>query len=189
MDPLLLEETVEWQQKLDWDFALSADLVRQFTDMRALKGFALLDRGEIVGYGYSVLEDHKGLVGDLYVRPPWRDGITEARLFQAILDDLIGTPHIRRVESQLLLVGPEMGEVLQRERSVEGSGASADVIGCRFRAVLADRRGRWTLPYRTLGRTPPRIRGRGNRTCLHQSHRQPDQRSVPYPGWGAQVYL
>lgn len=119
LDPLLLEETVEWQQKLDWDFAISADLVRQFTDMRALKGFALLDRGEVVGYGYSVLEDHKGLIGDLYVRPPWRDGVTEARLFQAILDDVIGTPHIRRVESQLLLVGPAMGEVLQRERSVE----------------------------------------------------------------------
>jgi ribosomal protein S18 acetylase RimI-like enzyme len=119
LDPLLLEETVEWQQKLDWDFSISADLVRQFTDMRALKGLALLDRGEVVGYGYSVLEDHKGLIGDLYVRPPWRDGVTEARLFQAILDDLIGTPHIRRVESQLLLVGPAMGEVLQRERGVE----------------------------------------------------------------------
>lgn len=118
LDPLLLEETVEWQEKLDWDFAQSADLVRQFTDMRALKGFALLDRGEVCGYGYSVLEDHKGLIGDLYVRPPWRDGITEARLFEAILDDLIGTPNVRRVESQLMLVGPAMGEVLQRDRLV-----------------------------------------------------------------------
>ena len=119
LDPLLLEETVEWQRELDWDFARSADLVRQFADMRALTGFALLDRGEVAGYGYSVLEDHKGLIGDLYVRPPWRNGVTEARLFQAILDDLIGTPHIRRVESQLLLVGPAVGEELQRERSVE----------------------------------------------------------------------
>ncbi|MGA2716568.1 MAG: GNAT family N-acetyltransferase [Bryobacteraceae bacterium] len=118
LDPLLLEETVEWQRELDWDFGRSADLVRQFADMRALTGFALLDRGEVAGYGYSVLEDHKGLIGDLYIRPSWRDGVTEARLFQAILDDLIGTPHIRRVESQLMLVGPAAGAVLQRERCV-----------------------------------------------------------------------
>src|SRR5437763_8208659 len=38
LDPLLLEETVEWQRKLDWDFGRSADLVRQFADMRALMG-------------------------------------------------------------------------------------------------------------------------------------------------------
>jgi ribosomal protein S18 acetylase RimI-like enzyme len=119
LDPLLLEETVEWQRELDWDFARSADLVRQFADMRALTGFALLDRGEVAGYGYSVLEDHKGLIGDLYVRPPWRDGVLEARLFQAILDDLIATPSVRRVESQLLLSGPAVGDALRRERRVE----------------------------------------------------------------------
>lgn len=119
LDPLLLEETVEWQRELDWDFARSADLVRQFADMRSLAGFALLDRGEVAGYGYSVVEDHKGLIGDVYVRPPWRSGITEARLFEAILDELIGTPTVRRVESQLLLTTSDMAETLQRERGVE----------------------------------------------------------------------
>jgi ribosomal protein S18 acetylase RimI-like enzyme len=119
LDPLLLEETVEWKRELDWDFARSADLVRQFTDMRALTGFALLDRGEVIGYGYSVLEDYKGLIGDLYVRPGWRDGATEARLFRTILADLIGTPNVRRVEGQLLLLDPAVGEALQRERCVE----------------------------------------------------------------------
>jgi ribosomal protein S18 acetylase RimI-like enzyme len=119
LDPLLLEETVEWKRELDWDFARSADLVHQFTDMRALQGFALLDRGEVAGYGYSVVEDHKGLVGDLYVRPAWRDGGTEARLFRALLADLIGTPNVRRVEGQLLLLDRAVGETLQRERCVE----------------------------------------------------------------------
>lgn len=119
LDPLLLEETVEWKRELDWDFARSADLVRQFTDMRALTGFALLDRGEVAGYGYSVLEEYKGLIGDLYVRPAWRDGLTEARLFRAILAELIGTPNVRRVEGQLLLLDPAVGEALQRERCVE----------------------------------------------------------------------
>lgn len=119
LDPLLLEETVEWQRELDWDFARSADLVRQFADMRSLSGFALMDRGEVAGYGYSVLEDHKGLIGDVYVRPQWRDGRNEARIFLAILDDLIGTPNVRRVESQLLLTGPEVGQLLRRARGVE----------------------------------------------------------------------
>jgi ribosomal protein S18 acetylase RimI-like enzyme len=118
LDPLLLEETVEWEQALDWDFAKSADLVRKFADMRALGGYALLDRGEVIGYGYSVLEDHKGLVGDIYVRPPWRNGDAEVRLFRALLDGLIATPHVRRIESQLMLLGPATAKALQRERFV-----------------------------------------------------------------------
>lgn len=119
LDPLLLEETVEWQRELDWDFGRSADLVHQYADMRALMGCVLLDRGEVAGYGYSVLEEHKGLVGDVYVRPPWRNGANEVRLFRTILDGLIATPAVRRVESQLMLVEPSVGRALQRERFVK----------------------------------------------------------------------
>ena len=72
LDVLLLEETVEWQERLDWDFAPSADLIRQFMTTRALNGCALVDRGEAIGYAYTVLEDRKGLIGDLYVRSGWR---------------------------------------------------------------------------------------------------------------------
>src|SRR5436309_3116038 len=118
LDPLLLEETVEWQRELDWDFGRSADLVRQFADMRALMGYALLDRGEVAGYGYSVVEEQKGLIGDLYVRPPWRDGGNEVQLFRAILDGLTAVPGLRRIESQLMLVDASVGKALQRERFV-----------------------------------------------------------------------
>jgi ribosomal protein S18 acetylase RimI-like enzyme len=118
LDPLLLEETVEWQNELDWEFGRSADLVHQFADMRALMGVALLDRGEVAGYGYSVLEEHKGLVGDVYVRPPWRNGATEVRIFRTILDGLIATPAVTRVESQLMLLDPAVGRALQRERFI-----------------------------------------------------------------------
>ncbi len=118
LDPLLLEETVEWQRELDWDFARPADLVRQFTDVHALTGYALLDRGEVAGYGYSVLEDHKGLIGDLYVRSAWRNGDYESRLFRSLLDNLIATPRVRRIESQLMLVDPSVARALQKERFV-----------------------------------------------------------------------
>lgn len=119
LDPLLLEETVEWQRDLDWDFSRSADLVRQFADMRAIMGHALLDRGEVAGYGYSVIEEQKGLIGDLYIRPAWRNGSNELRLFRAILDGLIAVPGVGRIESQLMLVDPSVGKALQRERFVK----------------------------------------------------------------------
>ena len=79
LSPLLLEETVEWLRELAWDFGQSADLIRRFIDLKALDGCVLLDRGELVGYGYSVIEDHKGLIGDVYVRPGWRNRGQELR--------------------------------------------------------------------------------------------------------------
>jgi ribosomal protein S18 acetylase RimI-like enzyme len=118
LEPLLSEETAEWEQELDWDFTKSADLVRKYADMRALAGAALVDRGEVAGYGYAVLEDHKGLIGDIYVRPGWRDRDSEIRLFRTLLDSLIATPQVRRIESQLMLVEGPTAKALQRERFV-----------------------------------------------------------------------
>ena len=118
LDPLLLEETVEWEQELDWDFSKSANLVRKYADMRALGGAALIDRGEVAGYGYSVVEDRKGLIGDLYVRPGWRRGDAEVRLFRVMLDGLIATPSVSRIESQLMLLEQPVAKALQRERFV-----------------------------------------------------------------------
>ncbi|MGD1069017.1 MAG: GNAT family N-acetyltransferase [Bryobacteraceae bacterium] len=118
LDPLLLEETAEWEQELDWDFTKSADLVRHYADQRALAGAALMDRGEVAGYGYAVLEEHKGLIGDVYVRPGWRERDAEIRLFRTLLDSLIATPQVRRIESQLMLVEGPAAKALQRERFV-----------------------------------------------------------------------
>jgi ribosomal protein S18 acetylase RimI-like enzyme len=118
LEPLLLEETEEWDQQLDWDFSNSADLVRKYADMRALAGCALMDRGQAAGYGYAVLEEHKGLIGDVYVRPGWRQRDSEVRLFRSLLDSLIATPQVRRMESQLMLVEPSTARELQRERFV-----------------------------------------------------------------------
>ena len=104
LDPLLLQETVEWRQRLDWDYSKSADLVRKFTTTGSLAGAALVDVGTIVGYGYTVVEEHKGLIGDLYVRPELRGTRSEGRLFLALVQELLNTPGVRRIESQLLLV-------------------------------------------------------------------------------------
>ena len=118
LNALLLEETADWQRELDWDFSKSADLVRKFADSRGLGGVALVDRTEVVGYGYTVLEDHKGLIGDVYVRPAWRTPESQPELFRILLDSLIATPGIRRVESQLMLLDIEAARAIQRERFV-----------------------------------------------------------------------
>jgi ribosomal protein S18 acetylase RimI-like enzyme len=120
LDVLLLEETVEWQERLDWDFAPSADLIRQFMTTRALNGCALLERGEVVGYAYTVLEDRKGLIGDLYVRSGWRDTETDLQLFRVVMNGLGVTALIQRVESQLMLVEPATALALRRERPAVG---------------------------------------------------------------------
>ena len=101
---LLEEETTTWERMLDWDFRPSASLVRRFVDMQALTGHVLTVQGCVVGYAYFVCEDRKGLIGDLYVMERFASLENEAMLLQAILDDLVKTPFVRRVESQLMML-------------------------------------------------------------------------------------
>src|SRR5580700_7304502 len=104
LNPLLVEESQEWARELDWDFDKSADLIRKFADARGLAGAALMDRDEVAAYGYAIVEDNKGLIGDIYVRRAWRGGDSEIRLLRTMLDSLIATPGVLRIESQLMLM-------------------------------------------------------------------------------------
>ncbi len=105
LSDLLREETQYWQETLDWDFSPSADLVRRFTDIRALNGAALVSASGVVGYAYSVTEEHKGIIGDLYVCHAFRTQENEFRLLSQVLEELISSPGVHRVESQLILLG------------------------------------------------------------------------------------
>jgi ribosomal protein S18 acetylase RimI-like enzyme len=126
LHPLLEEEAAEWDRELDWDFGKSAELIRKFADARGLAGAALMDRsshwgthgGTTAGYGYAIVEENKGLIGDVYVRQAWRGGDSEVRLFRTLLDSLIATPGVLRIESQLMLTEPRVAKALQRERFV-----------------------------------------------------------------------
>jgi ribosomal protein S18 acetylase RimI-like enzyme len=104
LEPLLAEECGEWLAELEWNFSKSADLVRRFTDMRALSGSALVEYGRITGYMYYVLEDDKGLIGDLYVRREFRDPDREYLLMQAAIDPMLAMPGVVRIESQLMIL-------------------------------------------------------------------------------------
>ena len=103
LEPLLEEETGAWREELDWDFEVTAELVRRFVDVHALNGYALLIGDEVAGYSYFVCEEHKGLVGDLYVRKKYRTAENEHRLLGAVLDHLIAGRYVKRIESQLVL--------------------------------------------------------------------------------------
>src|SRR3984957_15513727 len=104
LDLLLDEETKSWRDILDWDFRGSAGLVRRFLEMQALNGYALLINGYPVGYCYYVAEERKGLIGDLYVMKDYLSVGNEERLLSAVVQGLMKTPLIRRIESQLMML-------------------------------------------------------------------------------------
>ena len=119
LDPLLREETVDWDRELDWDFSKSADLVRKLADARRLGGAALLDGSDVGGYGYFGVDRHKGLIAGVYVRPRWRGGDAEAALLRCLLNSLRGVSGVRRIESQLMLVDAASAQALQRHERVQ----------------------------------------------------------------------
>jgi ribosomal protein S18 acetylase RimI-like enzyme len=104
LDPMLAEETQDWLDALDWDFRASASLVRRFLDMQALNGFALLSNGYPVGYSYFVSEERKGLIGDLYVMKEFLSMENEAALLGSVVERLMATPFVKRIESQLMML-------------------------------------------------------------------------------------
>ncbi len=112
LDPLLQEETQSWRDSLDWDFEKSADLVRRFVDLRALHGAALVEDGEVAGYLYYVLEENKGLIGDLYVRLDLRTPERENRLLESALASIMANASIGRIESQLMMLAFVPGRTL-----------------------------------------------------------------------------
>lgn len=104
LEPLLQEESRAWRSELEWDFEKSADLVRRFVDMSALNGSALMEDGQVAGYMYYVLEEDKGLIGDLYVCRELRTVERENLLIASALEAVMDCPAVTRIESQLMML-------------------------------------------------------------------------------------
>ena len=107
LEELLKEEIELWRKSLEWDFNASAELVRRFVDQGALNGYALIEQGRVFGYAYFVNDEHKGLIGDLCVRRARRTRQHEYRLLAAVLDSLMRTSYITRIETQLMMLGAD----------------------------------------------------------------------------------
>jgi ribosomal protein S18 acetylase RimI-like enzyme len=134
MELLLAEESAAWSETLDWDFGKSADLVRRFVDMHALNGCALVEGGKAIGYAYYVLEGHKGLIGDLYLRRRRRTVANTDLLLEKVLEALVATAGVRRIESQLMMTAPRPAHQLPMAAAAnayERLYLRADLAGAR----------------------------------------------------------
>jgi ribosomal protein S18 acetylase RimI-like enzyme len=107
LDELLAEEIQVWRERFAWDFRPSADLLRRFTQLHSLLGYALRVGRRVVGYAYFVVEGRKGLIGDFYVRNSYGGDPYETALLTAVIGGIMGKSGVKRIESQLMLLRHE----------------------------------------------------------------------------------
>jgi GNAT superfamily N-acetyltransferase len=108
LETLFDEEVLRWREELRWDYRPSVDLIRRFIDSRALGGSVATENGQATGYGFYVLEDHKGLIGGLFVSSRTEQAPVTQRLLSEILAALRATPRLQRIEAQLMPFGTEI---------------------------------------------------------------------------------
>jgi ribosomal protein S18 acetylase RimI-like enzyme len=120
--PVLEAEGELWKQRLHWDYRVSSKLLMQYLDGHMLPGYAALRAGQVTGYAFCVYEEAKAIIGDLFALPGPRadagDGIAsgnaipahpapaheiEETLLRYLLELLLNSPQVDRIESQLLL--------------------------------------------------------------------------------------
>ena len=99
--PLLDNESREWETKLRWNYAPAARLISSGVEEKRLSGYALLTAGQITGYSFFFYEDAKGLIGNLYVQPDGCRLDGAQTLLEHVLETLLATPGLARVETQL----------------------------------------------------------------------------------------
>jgi ribosomal protein S18 acetylase RimI-like enzyme len=104
LEPVLEEETRAWRRELEWDFTAAADQVRRLVESGSLAGYALGVAGRTVGYSYHVADEHKSLIGDLFLVEEHRTAENERILLGAVLGASMRTRGVRRIESQLMLL-------------------------------------------------------------------------------------
>lgn len=105
IEALLLEEAKHWQDELHWDYDGALNLIKRFLDAHALSGCVALEKGVALGYSFYVLEDHKGLIGGLYVSPNYDQEPIGRRLLDEMLFSMRAIPQLNRIEAQLMPFG------------------------------------------------------------------------------------
>ncbi len=105
IEALLHEEAQHWQDELHWDYASALNLIKRFLDAHALSGCVAMEKGVALGYSFYVLEDHKGLIGGLYVSPEHEQEPIGRRLLDEMLFSMRAIPQLNRIEAQLMPFG------------------------------------------------------------------------------------
>jgi ribosomal protein S18 acetylase RimI-like enzyme len=115
LEPLLLEEGHHWRDELHWDYRGALDLIKRFLDAHALSGCVAFHNGTAVGYSFYVLEEHKGLIGGLYVSPSREQEPIGRRLLDEMLFNMRALPHLNRIEAQLMPFGGPVDDALREQ--------------------------------------------------------------------------
>jgi ribosomal protein S18 acetylase RimI-like enzyme len=112
--PVLDAEGEVWKQRLHWDYRPSVKLLMQYLDSHMLPGYGAVDAGQVTGYAFCVYEESKAVIGDAFAMPgshaissansgPGSPFEIEETLLKHLLETLLNSPQVDRVESQLLL--------------------------------------------------------------------------------------
>jgi ribosomal protein S18 acetylase RimI-like enzyme len=108
--PVLEAEGELWKQRLHWDYFVSARLLMQYLDSHSLPGYAALEAGQVTGYVFCVYEETKAIIGDVFALTVSRENgnpltahQVEETLLKHLLELMVNSPQVDRIESQLLL--------------------------------------------------------------------------------------
>lgn len=112
LEPLLEEEARHWREELHWDYHSSLELIKRFVDAHSLTGCAAMEDGQPAGYGFYVIEEHKGLLGGLYVSPRFSQLAISQKLIGEMLATLRGIPRLERIEAQIMPFGCPLDRTL-----------------------------------------------------------------------------
>lgn len=124
LGPVLEDQKRLWLRELGWDFTPSMAAIVALVGEAQLAGFALRYGHVVVGYCYYIMEERKGILGDLHLLEPFRTVENENRLIEASIREMMRQGVARRVEAQLMwLTSPferaypfaEFGRSFQRE--------------------------------------------------------------------------
>lgn len=98
---LLATETRTWEKDLRWDFAPSSRIISACLAEKRLSGYALVKAGQVVGYSFFIYEGFKGLIGDLFIEQSGVNPEECHMLVEHVLETILATPGLKRVEAQL----------------------------------------------------------------------------------------
>jgi ribosomal protein S18 acetylase RimI-like enzyme len=111
---LLDEEAALWRAELHWDYQFSIELIKKFLDTHSLAGVVAFENDRPAGYGFYVVEEHKGMLGGLFVSPKYAQTGVGEQILGDIVQTLRGTPQVSRIEAQLMPFGASLEGLLTR---------------------------------------------------------------------------
>jgi len=95
-------------------------LLMQYLDNRMLPGYAAVAADHVIGYVFCVYEETKAVIGDVFAIPNLPDSrLIEETLLRHLLELLVNSPQVDRIESQLLVHPSGTHSLVLREAGCE----------------------------------------------------------------------